>query len=66
MKRYDLSALSHQIYDKHVDKFNDKLLNYDIGIIKSVSPHDLDRQEDFYIYSTKAETMGLNRYKCAR
>ena len=66
LSNYDKSALSYHIYDKHVDKFPDKLLNYDIGIIKAVSPHDLDRLEDFYIYSTKAETMGLNRYKSAR
>jgi hypothetical protein len=66
MDRFDKSALSHHTFEKHFLKFNDKLLNYDIGIIKSVSPQSLDRTEDFYIFETEADTKGLNRYKVAK
>ena len=52
--------------DKHPDNFGDKLLNFDFGVIKSVNPLDLDRAEDCFIYITKADIIGLNRYKCAR
>ena len=37
----------------HVEIFNDKLLNYDFGIVKKVSPQNLDRYEDYYIYYIK-------------
>ena len=36
---------------------------FSFGIIKKVSPYRLDRLEDFYIWSTDADTIGLNRYK---
>ena len=59
----DLSALSAHISEKHPENFGDKLNNYNFGIIKSAPPERLDRIEDFYIYTTDAEILGLNRYK---
>lgn len=47
--KYDKSVLSHHTFDKHFYKFKDKLLNYDIGIVKSVGPHALFRLDDYYI-----------------
>jgi hypothetical protein len=66
LSQYDKSALSYHIFDKHPDSFPDKLLNYDFGVVKKVSPQNLDRVEDFYIYNTVADEKGLNRYKVAR
>jgi len=63
MHEYDKSALSYHTYDKHWDKLPDKLNNYDIGVVKSVSPSALERLEDYYVYETKADLTGLNRYK---
>ena len=59
---YMKSALSYYIWDKHRVQFQDKLYNFIAGIVKSVSPAELDRIEDFYVVATKADTMGLNRY----
>ena len=66
MDRYDKSALSHHTFEKHFYRFKDKLLNYDIGIVQSVSPHALNKTEDYYIFETEADTKGLNRYKVAK
>ena len=68
LSEYDKSALSYHTYDKHWDKLPDKLLNYEIGVVKTVSPSELERLEDYYIYETKADTKGLNtnRYKVAK
>ena len=60
---YDKSALSMHIYDKHPEAFDSKLSSYDFGIVKSVSPIELNRTEDSYIFKTEADTKGLNRYK---
>ena len=57
------SALSLHTYEEHLDTFENKLSNFDMGIIKVVKPSTLDRAEDFYIYSTKADSISLNRYK---
>ena len=51
------------IFDKHPEHFDKKLLNFNFGVVKSVSPPNLDRAEDYYIYMTEADTKGLNRYK---
>ena len=51
------------IYSDHVSNFTDKLINYDIGIIKQVKPCMLDRTEDFFIWKTRADIIGLNRHK---
>ena len=66
LNKYDKSALSMHIYEKHIDNFGDKLKNYDFGVVKHVSAVKLDRTEDFYIYITQADTKGLNRYKVSK
>ena len=60
------NLLSHSIfmmYIVHPEHFELKLSNFDFGVIKSCSPKDLNRLEDFYIHSTMADTISLNRYK---
>ena len=66
LDRYEKSALSMHIMDKHPEHFNKKLDNFDFGIVKSVNPMDLNRAEDCLIFITKADTVGLNRYKCSK
>ena len=66
LDRYEKSALSLHIMDKHPEYFGDKLLNFEFGVIKSVNPLELHRAEDCLIHITKADTVGLNRYKCAK
>ena len=61
--KYNDSALSDHVYNKHLDNFQDKLKNFDIGIVKMCSADSLSRLEDFYIYSSKADLVSLNRYK---
>ena len=61
--KFNDSALSHYIYHKHVEHFPDKLRNFDIGIIRMCSADLLNRLEDYFIYSTKADIISLNRYK---
>ena len=51
------------MFEEHKDKFDDKLTNYRLGIIKSAIPMNLDRVEDFFIYNTKADLISINRYK---
>ena len=60
---YKKSALAYHIWDKHKEHFHHKLDNYRAGIVKSTSPGDLDRAEDYFVVATKADTIGLNRYK---
>ena len=45
LNKYDQSALSLHIYEKHVEYFGEKLNNFDFGIVKRVSPMQLDRVE---------------------
>ncbi len=66
MTKFDQSALSMHIMDKHPNNFGDKLTNFDFGVVKGVSPLQLHRCEDFYIYRTDADIRGLNRYKVSR
>ena len=66
LDKYDKSALSMHIFDKHLENFTDKLNNYNFGVVKHVAPTSLDRTEDFYIYSTEADIKGLNRYKVTK
>ena len=63
---YEKSALSLHIMDKHPEHFGEKLDNFDFGIVKSVNPMDLHRAEDCLIFITKADTIGLNRYKSSK
>ena len=62
----DQSALSHHIFEKHLDNFGQKLENFKFGVVKQVDLRQLDRVEDYYIYSTNADKQGLNRYLVAR
>ena len=61
--KYKKSAMSLHTYEEHLDQFEFKLANFDVGIIKSVKPTSLNRAEDFFVYSTKADKISLNRYK---
>ena len=61
--KFNDSALSHHIYTKHIDNFNDKLRNFDIGSVRMCSADLLNRLEDYFIYSSKADVISLNRYK---
>jgi hypothetical protein len=61
--KYELSALSHHIFYKHLDHFPEKLKNFKFGIVRNSGPKTLNRLEDYYIYTTKADTISLNRYK---
>lgn len=63
LSAYDKSAFSMHTYDKHIECFDKKLDNYEFGVVKHVASCRLSRAEDFYIYSTDADTKGLNRYK---
>ena len=66
LSKYDKSALSLHVFENHFDQFGHKLNNFDFGIVKHVSAVKLDRMEDFYIFQTKADTKGLNRYKVSK
>ena len=61
-KYYKESALSVHMFKDHPEYFDNGLLNYELGIIKSTSLLDLDRCEDYYLEYTKAQ-LSLNRYK---
>ena len=61
-KKYQKSALSHHIYKDHPQHIKEKLSNYRMGVIKSVSPANLDRAEDYYVEHFDAK-LSLNRYK---
>ena len=56
------SALSHHMYRDHPEHINKKLSIYSLGIIKSSSPSDIDRLEDYYVEHLDAK-LSLNRYK---
>ena len=61
--KFNDSAFSHHIYTKHLENFDSKLLNFKIGIVRSCSAVLLNRLEDYFIYSSKADIISLNRYK---
>ena len=61
--KFDSSALSHHIFNKHPEHFPNKLNNFKFGIVKSCGPKALNRLEDYYIYTSKADTISLNRHK---
>ena len=61
-RKYTKSALSHHVFLDHPEHFNDKLSNFDLGVIKTTSATNLDRVEDYYVELTKAD-LSLNRYK---
>ena len=59
---YSKSALSCHMFRDHPDQAHNKLSNFHLGVIRSTSPMNLDRVEDYYVEFTKAE-LSLNRYK---
>ena len=61
--KYFQSALSQHIFEKHPELFENRLKNFSFGIVKQSSPKGINRLEDYYIYSTKADVVSLNRYK---
>ena len=65
LQLYNKSALSMHLYKDHLERFGNKLCDYNFGVIKQSRPLNLDREEDFYICNTKA-ILTLNRYKVVR
>ena len=61
-KNLKKSALAFHIYNDHLEHKNKKLNNYSLGILRSCNASELDRTEDFYVESLKAN-LSLNRYK---
>ena len=61
--KYKKSALSYHIWDKHREHFSQKLNNFNVGVVRTALPKDLERLEDFYVVKTEANLVGLNRYK---
>ena len=59
---YEKSALSFHLHDEHPEHFDGKLSSYSLGILKSTSPMNLDRAEDFFVEITQAD-LSLNQYK---
>ena len=62
LEAYQKSALSFHLHDEHPEHFDGKLSSYSLGILKSTSPMNLDRAEDFFVEITQAN-LSLNRYK---
>ena len=56
------SALSYHMYKDHPLDVHKKLSSYSLGVIKSTSPANLDRLEDYYVEHLDAK-LSLNRYK---
>ena len=59
---YKKSALSCHVYKDHPLHIDKKLNNYRSGVIKSTTPVNLDRLEDYYVEYLDAK-LSLNRYK---
>ena len=59
---YKKSALSYHMFNDHPLYVNKKLSNYSLGVIKSTTPGNLDRLEDYYVEHLDAK-LSLNRYK---
>ena len=60
---YKNSALANHVFEKHFEHFDQKLDNFDLGIIRSARARNLERCEDYYIWETRADIVGLNRNK---
>ena len=60
---FEKSALSMHIFSEHISNFDDKLSNFSFGVIQQVAPRNLDKAEDFYIFNSRSDILGLNRYK---
>ena len=64
--KYLQSSLSYHIYQDHIENFGSKLENFRLGIVKQAPAVLLDRCEDYFIYTTKADIHFLNRYKVSK
>ena len=51
------------ILEHHPEDFGDKRENFSLSIIRSTRPNDLERAEDYVIWRTRADIIGLNRNK---
>ena len=51
------------ILEMHSEKLDDKLCNFDIGIILKCNRDNLNMHEDIYIEKFNARIIGLNRSK---
>ena len=60
-EKFKNSALSYHVFNEHKDLKHLQLKNFNFGIIKKVSPLNLDRVEDSFIYRTKGDLISLNR-----
>ena len=58
---FSKSALSMHATDKHPDSI--RLDNFEIAIVKQVSPRNLKREEFRFIDKYRTKCLGLNRYK---
>ena len=61
-KRIIRNLRSCHVYKDHPLHVDKKLSNYSLGVIKSTTPVNLDRLEDYYVESLDAK-LSLNRYK---
>ena len=65
MKKHILSLLSpitYMLTILNIFLVTKKLLNFDLGIIKTRAVTNLDQMGDYYVELTKAD-LSLNRYK---
>ena len=61
------SALAYHIKNCHPDSLMNKLHNFMLCILEDVGcPSRLDRREQFFIDSTRAKIIGLNRHDAIR
>ena len=61
---FEKSALSMHAFLCHKDFFSMNI--YKLGVVKKVSPLNLDREEDFFIAKFRTNVFGLNRMVVAR
>ena len=61
---FEKSALSMHAFLSHKDCFSMNI--YKLGIVKKVSPMNLDREEDFFIAKFRTNVFGLNRMVVTR
>ena len=57
------SAMATHIFKDHIEELSEGLNNFNFGILETTTPTNLARREDFYVWSTNASVLHLNRYK---
>ena len=62
--KFEHSALSMHCFLNHKDNFD--LGIFKLGIVKKVSPLDLDREEEKFIFNYRTKVLGLNRIVVTR